>query len=87
MHNAQQILDILPQNMVDSLINSQDDNGRTPIFWALSAGYSQMAIALLKAGANINHTTTDGESVMDAAYQNIRANREFIALVGNMREN
>ncbi len=85
LHNAQQILAMVPKDMVDSLINSPDDNGRTPIFWALSAGYCQMAIALLKAGADLDHQTPQGQTVLDAAYQNTRANREFIALVGSMR--
>ncbi len=86
LYDARYILGILPKELVASLINAPDVNGRTPIFWALGAGYCQMAIALLKAGADLNYQTPDGETVMDVAYKNSKANREFVALVGNMGE-
>eukprot|EP00051_Salpingoeca_urceolata_P025816 m.470173 g.470173 ORF g.470173 m.470173 type:complete len:1092 (-) comp20368_c0_seq4:54-3329(-) len=57
-------------------IDDQDAGGRTALHWAAKYGDADLAEFLLRQGANPNATTTDGESVMDCAY-----NRRVCSLV------
>ena len=45
-------------------INAEDQNGDTPLYWALSKGQFQFADKLMKHGANLNHGGT-GYTVRD----------------------
>lgn len=65
--NANLLFSILRDNSSKNLINVQDKNGFTALFWACFVGNFDCANLLLKAGANIKITTKFGESVLHAA--------------------
>ena len=45
-------------------VDAEDQNGDTPLYWALSKGQFQFADKLLKHGASLNHGST-GYTVKD----------------------
>ena len=40
---------------VGCAVDPVDDSGRTPLHWAIAGGHAAVALALIKAGAEINH--------------------------------
>ncbi len=47
-----------------ALANAQDEDGRTPLFYAMTAGYHDLARRWLEAGANPNHLDHEGFAVI-----------------------
>ena len=82
LYDSMEIFRILPNEVIEKLINQRDANGKTPIFWALENGQAQLAIAFTEAGADLTIVDASGLSVMNVAYLNAEANRPFLKVAG-----
>ena len=51
-------IELLIKKGVD--VNSKDKSGKTPLYWAAEYGRTNVVKLLLKAGADVNATVSDG---------------------------
>ncbi|XP_050406194.1 serine/threonine-protein phosphatase 6 regulatory ankyrin repeat subunit B [Patella vulgata] len=51
----------------DSAVNAKDDDGRTPVLWAASAGNTEACIILIEAGADVNIVDKHGLTAVHCA--------------------
>lgn len=61
--------------LIETVINAQDENGQTPLHWAVLTGNVELAKILIEAGARVN--AKDNQGFLPADYAMFKKNAEM----------